>query len=269
MNLNKLLVAAAAALALGATSASAAVVGGVDFGPFDAHLDTTTLAETLITGDGQVLRGYGQVNTVNGNSNYTGDASKLYFYFEYTSQNFTGTSVEFTGGTIDIYKGTLGNLLLTDSETNVANITGLSEWARLTGHGNMGGGASASAEIVANGTLTGSTVSFTGSGQLDVDTSGAFGLASVADFLDGNSIMDAIGGFYDIAITTSGNNFVLNPNDDLDGCDDGTADAGQWCIAGSADLRGDLVIPEPTSLALVGLGLLGAGVGSLRKRKSA
>ncbi|MCB1896005.1 MAG: PEP-CTERM sorting domain-containing protein [Zoogloeaceae bacterium] len=273
MSIRNFVASAFAAGALAAAgSASAVVVGGVDFGilgesPANRHIETTTLAETLVTDSGQTLLGYGVINTVNGASTYAG-LNKLYFVFEYTSQNFTGTSVEFINGTIDVFLGAEFNLQNQDSLANLAIIQGYSEWARFNGHANSATGS----ELTANGTLNGDVLSFTGSGLLDVDTSSTFGVDAVAAFLDTNLIGDSLGGFADISINTSGDNEVLNVFDEInglaDGCDDGTAEAGAWCIAGSADLRGDTNnIPEPATLALAGLGIL--GLGAARRKRAA
>jgi len=272
MKIKVLSAAVAISLALAAGSASAIIVGGVDFGVqgLTNHIETTTLAETLILGDGQVLEGYGQINTVNGNLSYgVNPGDRLYFVFtnnpvnpnQYTSQNFSATNVEFTGGVIDVYLGATFNLLSQDSLSNLALIQAMTPWVSLTGHGDLGGGLPADVTLAGDGTLTGGSISFTGSGLLDVDTSGAFGIASVAAFLDSDGEPDAAGGFADIALTTSGNNSVLNEFDVCNGV------AGEWCVSGSADLRGLTSIPEPSTVALLGLGLLGAGVVSRRRKE--
>lgn len=264
--MNKKLIASAIAAIGLATSgtASAIVVGGVDFGtPGTSHLETTTLAETLISGNGQELFGYGQVNTVNGNLFYSG-ANRLYFVFDgYTSNDFTGSSVDFSGGELRVYLKPTFNLLGFSSEANFAAIDSGTPWAILQGHGMFG----SSDTITGNGFLTGATISFTGGGLLDITG----GLADVVAFLDSNGISDGAAGFADVALTTSGNNATLNPNDNTTACrTNGSATrANNWCIAGSADLRGlTSTVPEPGMLALLGMGLLGMGV-SLRKRKPA
>ena len=265
MKLKMIPAAVAFGCAMVAGSASAIVVGGVDFGALGLtnHIETTTLAETYIDDNGQTLQGYGVINTVNGDSTYsTTPGQKLYFVFNnYTSQNFSATDVEFKGGIVDVYIGAEFNLLNQSSATNLTLITGLTPWARFTGHGNLGGGAAADSTLKAHGTLTGSGLDFTGAGLLDVDTSGAFGLADVAAYLDADGEPDDAGGFADITLTTSGSDSVLNS---FDTCN---YNPGDWCIQGSADMRGKTVIPEPSAIALFGIGLIGAGFIGRRKAK--
>ena len=264
MKFARILPIAAAIGALGlmaASPASAIIVGGVDFGTTGekSHLETTTLAETLITGNGQMLMGYGQVNTVNGNLLYAG-GDRLYFVFkDYLSNDFSPTATDFSGGVVNVYKGATFNLLNNDSPTNVTLIEGMTPWLTLAGHAVAGGDT-----LKANGTLTGSVVNFSGQGLLDATG----GLADVLAYMNADNIADGLGGFADVSLTTSGNNNVLNANDNVAGCDDGTAAFGTWCIAGSADLRGTRQVPEPGTLALIGAALLGAGA-ARRSRKSA
>ncbi len=281
--MKKTLFALGAAAAIAASApASAVVVGGIDFGTLGntVNIETATLAETLVNGLGQNLQGYGVVSTVNGNSSYCagGGSCALYYYFTgYTVTAFNGSQVQFTGGNVQLYYSSSGplNLLNQDSNANVALITALTPWVDLTGHTfadasfALNPGMGLTQTLNGTGTLTGATLSESGQGLLDVNLAGP-GLASVGAYLNGNSIGDSLGGHADIAVTSSSNNFVLNPfdvsNGLANGCATGQAAAGAWCLQGTLNTRGATVIPEPATLALVGLGMLAVGFARRRSR---
>lgn len=282
------------ALALAAATAfslpaSAIIVGGINFGTLGekVHLEAATLAETVVTGVGQEVKGYGEITTVNGLGNpaYCGSGScALYYYFHgYTVTSITATKVQFNGGVVDIYYSGSGplNLLNSSSPTNIGLITALTPWVQLTGHSFFDpafAGVNPTQTLNGNGTLTGATLSENGAGLLDSNIAvGAFGNAGVAAYLDGNSIPDnlsgagGVNGFADIALTTSANNFVLNPVDVSSGfaasCGSSNPVAGDWCLQGTLNTRG-ATVPEPEGLALVGIALFGAGVASRRRRRA-
>lgn len=264
--------AVAASVAMVAAPASANVISNIDFGALGnigAHLETSTLAEQFLnpattapgTGDGW---GYGMITSVNGSTSYCASGNcQLYYTVHFTGGTFTSPAdIQFTGTDVNIYyhSGAAINLLNATSPANLLTIQGMTQYVELTAHG-LG---------VANGSLTGSTLTLTGSGLLDVNLAGSSN-AAFAAALDGNNIFDGVAGFADIAYTESANNNVLNPWDVLgglaNGCQTGTAATGAWCWQGTMNTRGTL-IPEPGSLALLSLGLLG-GAFSMRRRKSA
>lgn len=265
---NNLIASAIVALGLAASgSASAIVVGGVNFGAqgLTNHLETTTLAETFVNGVGQTVRGYGQVNTVNGLLNYAG-ANRLYFTFSYNVNTFSPTAVTFNNGVVNVYlRSEIANLLNQASDGVGGNIDLIDNgqlWAVFNGHNSDVVGE----ELKAVGVLTGADFNFLGAGLLD----SVGGLAEVQAFFDSNAIADGLGGFADINLTTSGSNQTLNSNDNLAGCNaPGAGQVGQWCVAGSAALAGPTEVPEPSVLSLLGLGLLGLGASTMRKRKAA
>lgn len=277
-----LISAAVAAIGLAVTApASAVVVGGIDFGslggpPARVHLETGSLAETFVDNVGQINRGYGLIATVNGDSTYcagnNANCSLYYYYtgYQVTSFNAITGKVIFTGGDLKVYYSGAPaiNLLGQDSNANIAFITGLAPWVEMTGHTFFDPAFPSIGTLNGSGTLTGATLTQVGQGLLDI--ANGFGDPSVTNFLNTNTISDNLGGFADVALTSSSNNFVLNPFDQAgplgDSCQSGNPQSGDWCLQGTVNTRGKT--PEPGTIALLGLGLFGAAFSQRRRKLS-
>ena len=111
--MNRTLAPLLAAIGIAASApASAIIVGGVDFGtlganPGKTHLETATLAQTFVSGNGQNASVYGYITTINGDNTYCADGSGNCGLFHTAtfnnSQNFSSSYVEFTSATVSVF----------------------------------------------------------------------------------------------------------------------------------------------------------------------
>lgn len=258
-----------------ATTASAISVGGIFFDE-GAHFEVASVYENLVTGIGDVLTGYGEVTQINGTADFCVSGALqcelTYVFGGFEVVAFTATEIVFSGGWVNFYVGETSagtnnfNPFTSGSQAeDIAEASDGSLWLTLEGHTN---------QVLTNnfglvlGTLfstgdqfgTGNDVG-EGAGLLDVDHTGAAngntagaGAAANAVF-DTDSLSDNLGGTADFTLTTSFGTATVPPH-------------GETPLAGSADLRGRAAAPEPGTIALLGLGLLGLGATQLRRRKT-
>lgn len=262
-------IAFACALALGASGAAFATpmnLAGVFIDPssgFDLNVSAVNFREGIVSSKGDVLTGYGLVSSIN--NTYQPEfcpSCNLTFTFSYTVKDVdtTGASpkIVFDGGTINFFvdhTSSFGD----GSDPTKANIG--TPWLTLTGHDTTATGFATSGQLFSTivGTTTNPGFGSNGAGFLDA-TGGP-----MKDFFDTNSIDSGSGGFTDFGFNSSFLTQVFG------GCTP-SADPTSICfypIQGTAFLKGDTKVPEPSALGLMGLGLAALGFMVGRRRKQA
>jgi len=246
--------------AAGQSMAAVVNVGGLNVttGPV---FSVSSIYENVVSAPGDVLSGVGEVGQINGMSiDSLCSGCELTFAFGgYTVSSISATSITFSGGWINFYLGSgadndFNPFTSANSSADLAAATNGSLFLTLAGH---------SIDAAGNTfTGTGANINTTtpvgfGAGLADVDmtgtangnTAGAGALAN--GIFDTNSIAALFGGNADFQLGSSFSALLL-PHP-------GECPRGAECVAGSADFRGVVAVPEPQSYALMlaGLGVIG------------
>jgi len=257
--------ALACAFALGVSGAALATpitVDGVTWDPTngsDLTIQSLNLRETSVSQVGDVLHGYGQIGSINGDTAFC-PGCELTFTFTYTVKSIAGNQVVFNDGSYQFYVAPSNTFHFGDP-TSADNGT---PWLTLTGHtAPRTGFADPDGQLYAtiNGTTSNPQVGSGGFGLVDATSGDAM------HFMDSNFWSDGIGGFADFQLVSSFSVFPwagcgTTPTTNLD-------NVCSFPIQGNGSLTGKSVVavPEPGEVGLLGLGVGLLGFFMWRRRK--
>lgn len=251
------------ALALGASGAALAnpiTVDGIQFNS-GAVFQSAQLYETQVsstTSPGNVLSGYGMINSINGNTNYCAgggfDCQLTFTFTGYTATTLTDSTAVFTGGTITFYASNSR----TFDPSNPASATAGSVFLVTDGHTFQDNVSGNTGTLISNATVGNfltSQFQGHGSGLLDVMSGDA------ASYFNTNTFTDNLGGLADIQFISD-----FSPN----GCEN-SGNSAPYVICGSGSAKSfamlPVSVPEPAELGLLGFGLGAMGFFMWRRRK--
>lgn len=277
MNFKKGLVgiAAVGALTFGAVQAQAGNVGGILLGGTNPHIKIGSVYENVVGAAGHTLGGYGEVGLVDGSNDFcaggTNTCELTFAFGGYTVSAISPTQVVFTGGWVRFYVDSTPDFQIPGAVSDAAAMASASDgalWLSLTGHTTSFPatvfGPATTGTLQGNGAILGGAIFGFGGGLLDVAGGG------LADSVfDTDTYADGLGGTADMTLDTSfsaaGGVATGYPN-----CNEASPGVPQngvgteGCLGGSATVNSN-IIPEPGTLSILGLGLL--GLATVRRRR--
>lgn len=237
---------AAAGLAGWAQGASAITVDGVTFNEGPVFVFAGGIFEQAPTTVGQSLNGYGTVSLIDGAASFCAGCELTFVFSGYTVTNTASVDANplpdfaFSGGTVTFYVDTTPNF---NANTGISTAQDGNVWLTLAGDAYTNQFGLTGSLISMNTDISSTLVPNFGLGFFDVTGGPA------APFLNTSLILSAPN--YTIADGNADFSFTSSFQRPIASSDP------NYPIQGTGELQGNSQVPEPASLALLGLGLLG------------